>query len=140
MIQRTGFKHWELIKTTFGRSREYEQEAIIDALGALKDPASPNALGELMALRDLTVRLDQWGLPDSYDAERLLRAYVRAAQVVNHGRPVVDSDLVEKACLSHPFKGQMYDAVMKQHDANVPAARSQALEQLRQFFSGAAQP
>lgn len=60
-IQRTSLKHWELIKTTFGRSRDYEQETIIDALGSLKDSAARKALGELMASQDLTVHLNQWG-------------------------------------------------------------------------------
>lgn len=59
---------------------------------------------------------------------------------MNYGQPVVESDLAENACLSRVPKGGKYDAAMKQHDANVPAARSQALEKLRQFFSGAAQP
>ncbi|HVM61535.1 MAG TPA: hypothetical protein VMV72_11795 [Verrucomicrobiae bacterium] len=133
-VQRTGMEHWELIKTAFARSRVYEQATIIDALGTLKDSTPRKALGELMESQDFTAHLDQRGWPNRNDTERLLRAYVGAAQALNHGQPVVDNDLLDKACFTRPFKVE-YDEVMKQHDANVPAARSQALEELRQFFS-----
>ena len=131
IIGATGLKHWDAIEPA---TKDYHvRRDLLSPIGRLRTNQAAAILGKLLAGE----RLIPGGRGDAESyALAIFQEYVRAATLLNDSRPVVAEDLVRRAT-ARPNKSTSYEEG-EQWWRQMPAARAEAIKQLKKFFADCA--
>ncbi|MFO7955952.1 MAG: hypothetical protein R6X33_02510 [Candidatus Brocadiia bacterium] len=151
LMDETGAKHWDLIKSIYMRQWDGQAELpefpdrvymdrhpdtkpnIVRAVSRLERGARER-LAELFSVEQLGAGAapthgPSLRGPESYK-QRLFQAFVDACRETNGGEPVVPPDLAESAC----YEVSKDMRLVAEHNAGVPAARERAIRLIEQFL------
>lgn len=136
LLKVDGVQHWGVIKSSYQKNLE-KGGLIIETLATLKPAEAAPKLAELLEASPdgLAITLDHEDMPTDDDGTRdmLFDAFVKAAQAVNHGQPVLDAATATAARLEWRGKGSDPQAVAAHNRAAI-AARPVAVAKLLAFF------
>ena len=135
LIRTTGLKHWDLIAPAVRDIRV--RSGILTPLGQLRTPQAARVLGGLLASEDFTPNLNRWGYETDPARQDLFAGYVQAAALLNGNRPVISEDLFNRARRrAWKISATNQEAMREEehHNQGVPAARAEAVGNLKEFF------
>jgi hypothetical protein len=135
LIRTTGLKHWDIIAPAV--EDRSVRERILAPLGQLRTPQAAKILGGLLAGEqlagdDLRNEITRWDHEVDGSRWLLFEQYVKAVTLFNENQPVIGQDLLLRS-RSIGGKGSPSDK-RTQHNQGVPAARAEAVEQLKAFL------
>ena len=136
LVRLTGLKHWDMIQAACpqGGSRQN----VIGVVAELRTPQAAAALAQWLVEEDWTPKLNEYGCETDSGPESLFEEFVKAAAVLNGGKGVIAQGLLERSCWKWRKKGWTLDQT-RAANKPVPAARAEAIVQLKKFFARAAE-
>ena len=140
LVKLTGTKDWAKIKASYVHATGSDSTGattLIGTLATLKGGDGAPRLAELMEADHLDVDLKDDGMPADQDTGSQARflAFVKAAEMLHGGRPVVDAETVNKALEQRAVKVSQEDwpAYAARNRAAIPVRREVVAALLKYF-------